>query len=297
MPKGTGFGPQIIMNKLFKIVLMFAVSTSFASAIYADSSPKVIYHGLSKWYNREDYKKQLGSSSGLKALYEQDIRRFFWDSEIKPTLLFVSETKTKKKSGGIRVGGGSGSTKKKGYYSFAGASWKRSGIERMWQEIYGERNAFYSGKDVDFRKKIYAKQKPKARIFAMIRKEGSSYWLQGKDFEKIKERKTEKPAPVSPTEQARELWIEGRNHMGDNNYEEAVKCFEQAKKKDPGYSPPYYRLGLCYEKIGDTEKSLEHYNKYLAFIEGKSGKESIRKEVQESIDRLEFSERELTNQE
>lgn len=108
-----------------------------------------------------------------------------------------------------------------------------------------------------------------------------NYWFRGEYIFKL-----------DPKEQARELWIEGRKLMEEDNYTEAIRRFEQAKEKVSTFSPPYYRLGLCYEKTGDKEKALENYNKYLELIEGKPKKEKIRSKVQESVDRLKLPEQE-----
>ena len=196
--------------------------------------------------------------------------RFFWESEVKPQLFPVKYPKT--------------------YYYFAGAYWKKGEIREIHRDVYsmltiGGKRFLYDGKDVETREKQYSEHKPKRRIFAQIKKKDSVYFLRGKMWQELKQKKKEKPKDI-----ARELWIKGRKLMEENNYTKAIKCFEQAKEGAPSYNPPYYRLGLCYEKIGDKEKALKNYNNYLKLIEGKSRKEKIRNKVQESIDRLKTAE-------
>ncbi len=110
-------------------------------------------------------------------------------------------------------------------------------------------------------------------------------------FQEAKKRIAEEMA--KKIKEAKELWLEGRKLMEEENYAEAIKCFEKAKRIAPTYSPPYYRLGLCYEQMGDTAKALENYKKYLELIKWKPKKENIRKKVRESIERLESSQEEL----
>lgn len=49
------------------------------------------------------------------------------------------------------------------------------------------------------------------------------------------------------------------------NYEEAVKSFENALKIEPSFTDAYYNLGILYQYLGNQAKALESYQKILDY--------------------------------
>lgn len=209
------------------------------------------------------------------------------------------------------------------YYHFAGAYWTKGEVRRIHREVYNHLPGFGlsdGNRNVAKRVELYPKHKPEATIFASVKKIGSKrkrvirrklcgdyyrylseepmYFLRGKEIEfsptkhlrkrAKREQGKELTSPgLKKIKQIRELQSEGQKLMAQNNYREAIKYFEQAKKKSPDHSVTYYQLGLCHERIGDTEKALKNYNEYLELIEGKPWKEEMRSRVRQSVARLE----------
>lgn len=226
-------------------------------------------------------------------LYKNNLKHFFWDCELGPSF----------------------PRKRKTYYgrfyevflyrSVALRSFSKPGdvlfgkqeVKKIYGEVYG--NSGETDKDGWLRGNMFKKTKPKVRIFAMLTMtrfnkkkyfvtdhtyqllDGKYYWFRGEHILRL-----------DPKQQARELWLKGCKLMEEDNYKEAIERFQEAKKKAPDYAPPYYRLGVCYNELGDAQKALENYSKYLKLIEGKPKKEKIRNKVQQSVDRLKSSEQE-----
>ena len=46
-------------------------------------------------------------------------------------------------------------------------------------------------------------------------------------------------------------------------YDTAVKIFNRVVQKDPNYGKALFYLGLSYESLGDEDKAIETYKKYL----------------------------------
>jgi tetratricopeptide (TPR) repeat protein len=46
-------------------------------------------------------------------------------------------------------------------------------------------------------------------------------------------------------------------------YNAALSRFQEALKTDPHYAPAYRELGKVYEKMGQPQKALDGYRKYL----------------------------------
>jgi hypothetical protein len=73
-------------------------------------------------------------------------------------------------------------------------------------------------------------------------------------------------APVKPKKAAKtyEEWFdEGNAAFDKGNYEKAADVYEQAaelKDDDPSL---FYNMGLCYANLGDNDKAIANYKKYL----------------------------------
>lgn len=227
--------------------------------------------------------RRIESPSITEAIYNRNLEHFFWDC-----MLAVSFPKEEPKG-----------------YNAGGAYFKsREKVKKLYEQVYGTSGE--TDRDHWLMMKVYKKSKPKVRVFFAMKKEkyvkdsgklgaknepAYRYWYCGESISPVEDWEEKKA-----NDTARELWIKGRKLMEENNYTEAIKRFEQAKEKAPNYSPPYYRLGLCYEKKGDTEKALKAYNKYLKLIEGQPKKEKIRNKVRQSIERLKLPETETTKE-
>ena len=55
----------------------------------------------------------------------------------------------------------------------------------------------------------------------------------------------------------------GDFYMRRRKYNAALSRFQEALKTDPHYAPAYRELGRVYEKMGQWQKSLDAYRKYL----------------------------------
>lgn len=129
----------------------------------------------------------------------------------------------------------------------------------------------------------------------IINDEGMIVWeghpMAGLD--KAVEKEVKKLEPKrKKAQQAKELWAKGRDSVKKGDHQAAIKYFQQASQMDPSYSSPYYGLGFCYAKIGDKERALEYYNKYLEITEGNPKKEKTRAKVRQRINKLKSSEQE-----
>jgi tetratricopeptide (TPR) repeat protein len=61
---------------------------------------------------------------------------------------------------------------------------------------------------------------------------------------------------------AKELFQQGKEHYSQGQYEKAIASFEAAGKIRP--SPILdYNIARCHENLGNTQKAIEHYERYL----------------------------------
>ncbi len=55
----------------------------------------------------------------------------------------------------------------------------------------------------------------------------------------------------------------GDYYLGRRKFNAALSRFQEALKTDPHYAPAYRELGKTYERMGNPQKALESYRKYL----------------------------------
>ncbi|MGM9693749.1 MAG: WG repeat-containing protein [Alloprevotella sp.] len=67
--------------------------------------------------------------------------------------------------------------------------------------------------------------------------------------------------------------------MQQEEYEQAISCFEQAALLQPDNVDTYYMLALCYNNVGDVQKALTACNKLLRFDNNHAEGLALRKEL------------------
>jgi tetratricopeptide (TPR) repeat protein len=55
----------------------------------------------------------------------------------------------------------------------------------------------------------------------------------------------------------------GDFYLRRGKYKAALSRFQEALKTDPHYAPAYREMGKVYEKMGNPQKALDAYRKYL----------------------------------
>ncbi|MEC5171397.1 MULTISPECIES: tetratricopeptide repeat protein [Chryseobacterium] len=76
----------------------------------------------------------------------------------------------------------------------------------------------------------------------------------------LAESKSEK---LSKNEDAIEFYNKAISASKNEDWNEAIKNYENAVKEDPGFTYAWDNLGICYRRIGDYDKALGAYKKSL----------------------------------
>jgi tRNA A-37 threonylcarbamoyl transferase component Bud32 len=94
--------------------------------------------------------------------------------------------------------------------------------------------------------------------------------------------RTPAPSPQSAAAAARAE--EAQRYMAtadklffDNQLDEALKNYERAAHADPQFSAPLKKLGICYQRMGDSKRAVEHLQRYVDWIPTPPDADSIRK--------------------
>jgi tetratricopeptide (TPR) repeat protein len=66
-----------------------------------------------------------------------------------------------------------------------------------------------------------------------------------------------------PPPEARELYERGQQFYEEGRYREAIDALDQAYALDPTGTILLYNIGLIYEKLGEIDKAVEYYRRYL----------------------------------
>ena len=98
--------------------------------------------------------------------------------------------------------------------------------------------------------------------------------------------KQESAGPLSYVNQGPAKCTEiGNFYLKRKNYRAAISRFQEAADTDPNYAPAYLGLGKAYEKLGQNQKALESYRKYLDMLPSDKDADSAR-DVQRAIEQL-----------
>jgi tetratricopeptide (TPR) repeat protein len=101
----------------------------------------------------------------------------------------------------------------------------------------------------------------------------------------------QEPEPAPPAEEeetfdplrAEQSLKVGEFYLRKKNYEAAIDRFHDALRYKPNFALPHRRLGEAYEKLGEREKAVEHFRKYLEILPAAGDA----RRVQRRIERLE----------
>jgi eukaryotic-like serine/threonine-protein kinase len=89
------------------------------------------------------------------------------------------------------------------------------------------------------------------------------------------------PAPsaaaVARTEEAQRYMATADKLFFDNQIEEALQNYERAAHADPQFAAPLKKLGICYQRMGDSRRAVEHLQRYVDWVPTPPDAESIRK--------------------
>lgn len=77
----------------------------------------------------------------------------------------------------------------------------------------------------------------------------------------------------------------GNYYLKRKKYKAALSRFQEAVDTDPSFAAAYLGLGKTYEKLGQKQKALESYRKYLELLPSDQDAANA-KEVQRAIERL-----------
>ena len=77
----------------------------------------------------------------------------------------------------------------------------------------------------------------------------------------------------------------GNFYFKRKNYRAAISRFQEAADTDPNYAPAYLGLGKAYQKLGQNQKALESYRKYLDMLPSDKDADNAR-DVQHAIEQL-----------
>lgn len=66
-----------------------------------------------------------------------------------------------------------------------------------------------------------------------------------------------------PPPEAREFYERGQTLYEEGRYREAIVELERAYTLDPGGTILLYNIGLIYEKLGEVDRALQYYERYL----------------------------------
>ncbi len=69
--------------------------------------------------------------------------------------------------------------------------------------------------------------------------------------------------PKRKTGNPKKLFQLGEDMLAVDEIEKAIQCFKLAIKVKPKWSAPYLKLGYAYFNMGDMEKAVIYFNKYL----------------------------------
>jgi tetratricopeptide (TPR) repeat protein len=97
--------------------------------------------------------------------------------------------------------------------------------------------------------------------------------------------KKDDPVRALPSDSALKSVEIGDFYLRRRKYNAALSRFQEALRTDPHYAPAYREMGRVYEKMGQWQKSLDAYRKYLDELpSAKDAREA--KDIHKAIARL-----------
>jgi tetratricopeptide (TPR) repeat protein len=73
---------------------------------------------------------------------------------------------------------------------------------------------------------------------------------------------------------ARAHFVAGTQHFDAGRYREAAREFEEAYRRS--HRPAlHYNLGVCYERLGEVDRAVDAYEKYLAAVPNASDRPAV----------------------
>jgi tetratricopeptide (TPR) repeat protein len=94
-----------------------------------------------------------------------------------------------------------------------------------------------------------------------------------------KPQKNSQPEPVFEPFKAEKSVEIGLFYLKKKNYDAAIDRFQDALRYKPGFARPHLLLGKAFERKGDYENSILHYNAYLEILPNADDAKEVRKKI------------------
>jgi regulator of sirC expression with transglutaminase-like and TPR domain len=62
-----------------------------------------------------------------------------------------------------------------------------------------------------------------------------------------------------------------------NQLDEALQNYERAAHADPTFSAPFKKIGICYQRMGDSRRAIDHLQRYVDWVPTPPDADGIRK--------------------
>ena len=99
--------------------------------------------------------------------------------------------------------------------------------------------------------------------------------------------KNKQPEPVFEPFKAEKSVEVGVFYLKKKNYDAAIERFLDALRYKPGFARPHLLLGQAYERKGEFEESIVHYNAYLEILPRADDAKKVRKKIDDLTRKLE----------
>jgi tRNA A-37 threonylcarbamoyl transferase component Bud32 len=84
-------------------------------------------------------------------------------------------------------------------------------------------------------------------------------------------------AAAARTDEAQRYMVLADRFFFDNELDKALQNYERAAHADPTLPAPLKKLGICYQRMGDSKRAVEHLQRYVDWVPTPPDAESIRK--------------------
>ncbi len=95
------------------------------------------------------------------------------------------------------------------------------------------------------------------------------------------------PEPVFEPYKAEKDVEVGTFYLKKKNYDAAIERFLHALKYKPNFARPHFLLGKAFEKKGDFENAVRHYQAYLEILPNAPDAAKVRKKIADLEKKLE----------